>query len=234
MGTCQLCLSNAHFVFSFLFFLFCPEKVKVLPAHCPFQCPLILAYYYHTRCSSPPLGTVSRPRCPFKRETERDTFFHSRDNRIELSSVSVDIERIVPRGERESYPCNFPLSLWSTTPTPTPTQISLAHKQCTRSLLSHPRIVLALFNVSKYSLSSFLCVFVMQSDLLSLFRLWRGSCQSTEETTEETSLKKGFVCLMSLRSDLRSRKVSRCSGQRSAILLKNSQRTSAWVDYTTL
>lgn len=121
MGTCQLCLSNAHFVFSFLFFLFCPEKVKVLPAHCPFQCPLILAYYYHTRCSSPPLGTVSRPRCPFKRETERDTFFHSRDNRIELSSVSVDIERIVPRGERESYPCNFPLSLWSTTPTPTPT-----------------------------------------------------------------------------------------------------------------
>lgn len=121
MGTCQLCLSNAHFVFSFPFFVFCLEKVKVLPAHCPFQCPLILAYYYHTSCSSPPLCTVSRPRCPFKRETERDTFFHSRDNRIELSSVSVDIERIVPRGERESYPCNFPLSLWSTTPTPTPT-----------------------------------------------------------------------------------------------------------------
>lgn len=120
LASCVYQMLISFSVFPF-FCLFCLEKVKVLPAHCPFQCPLILAYYYHTSCSSPPLGTVSRPRCPFKRETERDTFFHSRDNRIELSSVSVDIERIVPRGERESYPCNFPLSLWSTTPTPTPT-----------------------------------------------------------------------------------------------------------------
>lgn len=37
---------SVFFLFFFLcFFLFTPRKVKVLPAHCPFQCPLILAYY---------------------------------------------------------------------------------------------------------------------------------------------------------------------------------------------
>lgn len=90
-----------RFQFSvFSFFLFCPEKVKVLPAHCPFQCPLILAYYYHTSCSSPPLSVLS----PALAARSRATFFHSRDNRIELSSVSVDIERIVPRGRGGELP----------------------------------------------------------------------------------------------------------------------------------
>lgn len=54
----QMLISFSVFFLFFLgFFLFTPRKVKVLPAHCPFQCPLILAYYiehYHTRAAVAP------------------------------------------------------------------------------------------------------------------------------------------------------------------------------------
>lgn len=60
LASCVYQMLISFSVFSF-FVLFCPEKVKVLPAHCPFQCPLILAYYYHTSCSSPPLSLCCLP-----------------------------------------------------------------------------------------------------------------------------------------------------------------------------
>lgn len=108
-----------RFQFSFFFFyvfLFTTRKVKVLPAHCPFQCPLILAYYiehYHTRAAVAPAVRSPAPETfVFHKRRERE---RGRDNRIELSSVSVDIERIVPRereGGRERdtfhFPCGAP------------------------------------------------------------------------------------------------------------------------------
>lgn len=79
LASCVYQMLISFSVFSFFSVLFCPEKVKVLPAHCPFQCPLILAYYYHTSCSSPPslslsvlspaLAARSRERPSFTAET---------------------------------------------------------------------------------------------------------------------------------------------------------------------
>lgn len=154
------CSFRFQFSFSFFFlcfFLFTPRKVKVLPAHCPFQCPLILAYYiehYHTRAAVAPAVLSPAPETfVFHKQREREKG-RGRDNRIELSSVSVDIERIVTREREGGRERHFPLSLWSTRPRPRSNNALASPSQLS---LSSPVIVLALFNVSKYSLSSFLC-----------------------------------------------------------------------------
>lgn len=137
---------SVFFLFFFIVFLFTPRKVKVLPAHCPFQCPLILAYYiehYHTRAAVAPAVRSPAPETfVFHKQRERERG-RGRDNRIELSSVSVDIERIVPREREGGRERHFPLSLWSTRPRPrsnnalaSPSQLSLSliHRHCSRAL----------------------------------------------------------------------------------------------------